>query len=212
MKIENFIKKEQARAELYNLLSALFAQPEDAFLHKPELVKSLHHWLDKLNLDGEGFAKKMEQSLNDYTEEQLLIEYAHLFVGPFKIQAPPYSSVYLGDGTVMNKHSVWVLQQYREAGIDFNFEVHDLPDHIAVENSFLYYLTYNEIKALQNGDVTQAKLFFNTHHQFLKKHYRNWVPQFCLKGKNNTQNKFYQIVFAMQEEVARLNHSLNFPG
>lgn len=212
MNTEDFFQYEQAKAEMYNLLSALFAQPEDEILRDSSLIASLKEWNDLLFPSSVDLPTKLQNALDKYTETELLVEYSHLFVGPFKTLAPPYSSVYLGDGTVMNDHTVWVLQQYRSMGIDFNFDLHDLPDHIAVENSFLYFLIFNQLQGAQEKDAEKVRRYFNAHKDFVARHYSIWVPKFCKKGMDTNLNDFYKILFEIQAKMADLPYNYSIPS
>ncbi len=209
--MEAFFQREQARAEVYNMLSALFAQPEDEVIRDKNLIVSLNERLALLFSKSDNLALKLKNALAKYTETELLIAFARLFVGPFKTLAPPYSSVYLGDGTVMNDHTMWVLQQYRNMGIDFNFEVRDLPDHIAVENSFLYFLIFNQLQGLQEKDAEKASRYYDAQNHFIRQHYSVWVPKFCNKGIAGTENDFYKTLFEIQAKMAALACNQSLP-
>ncbi|MDZ7741921.1 MAG: molecular chaperone TorD family protein [Bacteroidota bacterium] len=211
MNTKNFFQREQARTDVYNLLSALFSQPEDEILSDPNLIVSLNEPLKLLLNDSNNLAAQLKKGLEKYNETELLVEYSRLFVGPFKTLAPPYSSVYLGDGTVMNDHTVWVLQQYRNMAIDFNFELRDLPDHIAVENSFLYFLLFNQVQGIQEKDAEKVRYYFDAQNNFIRQHYAVWVPKFCEKGIDNTENDFYKTLFEIQAKMAGLPCSQSLP-
>ncbi|HDH01197.1 MAG TPA: molecular chaperone TorD, partial [Nitrospirae bacterium] len=99
----------------------------------------------------------MEKSIYNYTEEDLCVEYAKLFVGPFELLAPPYGSVYLDDGgRVMGDSTMRVIEAYQKEGLSGNDDFKDLPDHIAVEMEFMSYLIYKERETLERSDFDTA--------------------------------------------------------
>ena len=193
----NYIIVEQARANLFNAFSGLFCQPEKEIINDKELYKSLALLFKKLNIGNLQPITDLEEAKDKYTPTELLIEYTKLFIGPFKTLAPPYSSIYLGDKTVMNDVTMWVLQQYNQIGLDFNIELRDLPDHIAVECEYLYYIIYKEITCLTNDDMEEASVFYNTRNVFLNDHFAKWVPRFCEQGIENTDNEYYIALFKL---------------
>ncbi len=195
MEFEDFIAIEEARANAFNLFSALFCQPEDEVLRDSGLFVSLKKSFEILNIDKKGCVEELEESLKGFTETELLVEYAQLFVGPFKTLAPPYSSIYLGGDSVMTDDTIWVLEQYRKMGLDFNMGVRDLPDHVAVEAEYLYYLIFNEVKNLLDKKPVEAKKFYDAQGDFLKGHFNKWVPGFCGHGLKQTANNYYSALF-----------------
>ncbi|MFY9141159.1 MAG: molecular chaperone TorD family protein, partial [Thermacetogeniaceae bacterium] len=78
--------------------------------------------------------------------EELEVEYCRLFVGPGRVEVPPYESVYHGhdstmqQGLVMGPVTLEVKELYYEAGLQLAADFSDMPDHIAVETLFLAYL------------------------------------------------------------------------
>ena len=212
MEKNKFITIEQARANLFNIFSALFCQPEDEILKNPELFGKMSHFSDLLEIDNAKDIKNFEKALYRYTEKELLIEYARLFVGPFKTVAPPYSSVYLGSDSLMSDDTIWVLEQYHKNGLDFKPDSKDLPDHIAVETGFLYYLIYKEIKQLEEDNIQEANTFFEGQQTFLNEHFLKWVPPFCRKGLDNTNNEYYKYLFRLMNQFIQSANQYDFPS
>ena len=134
----------------------------------------------------------MGTALLDYSEEDLSVEYAKLFIGPYELKAPTYGSVYLdGVRRVMGDSTMEVIGIYQEAGLAIDDEFKELPDHIAVELEFLYYLIYKEVEALEKYGIDQALNFIRHQELFLNKFLGQWVLPFCKKIKEGTDNEFY---------------------
>ncbi|MCP4452750.1 MAG: molecular chaperone TorD family protein, partial [Planctomycetes bacterium] len=153
--------------------------------------------------------ERMQESLKQYTAQDLLVEYTKLFVGPFKTLAPPYSSLYFGGTELMNDETVWVMSCYKKAGLEFNRELNDVPDHVAVETEFMYYLIHHEIKALNGGNRESALTFWESQKEFFDRHYKKWVPQFCAKVATSTGNEHYK---ALSECLTTLVNCVEIPA
>ncbi|PJF33990.1 MAG: hypothetical protein CUN57_00700, partial [Phototrophicales bacterium] len=121
--MEKYFEREGWRAEGYNIFSALFCQPEKELLTDPKLFETLRKSFDVLGAKGIEQIDLMQDAVGATSETDLLIEYARLFVGPFKTVVPPYSSIFLGSRTVMSDDTMWVLDFYRKAGMEFNRDV-----------------------------------------------------------------------------------------
>lgn len=134
----------------------------------------------------------MGESFLRYSEEELTVEYAKLFVGPYEMKAPPYGSLYLDPGRkVMNDSTLKVQRMYEEAGLSLDEQVKELPDHIRVEFEFIYYLIYKEVEAIEKSEMTKALEFREKQKVFLERFLKPWVPVFCAQLRDSTDNEFY---------------------
>ena len=188
---QEFIYIEHARAVIFNGLTALLCQPEQGLMENTDLFDSLKLAFNIVHPDGVSQVERMQESLKHTSAQDLLVEYTKLFIGPFKTLAPPYSSLYFGSTELMNDETVWVMSCYKKAGLEFNRELNDVPDHVAVETEFMYYLIHHEIKALDAGNRESALAFWENQKEFFDRHYEKWVPQFCAKVAAETENEYY---------------------
>lgn len=188
-----FLETEGHRENIYRLLSACYCLPGPE-VHEPELLDNLITSLKAVCNEAVGFAETMKAALSQYTETALLREYSKLFIGPFKLLAPPYGSVYLDpERKLMGNSTIDVLKWYQRAGVSFDRRQRDLPDHIAVEFEFMSYLIWRErLEASQafDGEVILRRL--QEQHAFLEQHLKAWVPAFAQAIKNGTDNLFYR--------------------
>ena len=193
--MNNLVENKKALSRIWNLLSALFCQPEED-LHGNkevynELVRSLQIIEDEITSD-------VKSLLNHYEsagQQSVLIEYTRLFIGPFKTVAPPYSSVYLSkDGTVFGDETQQVLDFYHQSGVEFDFSINELPDHIAVELEFMHYLSSHEINEIESGNIEKAEVLFNSYKIFLNKHMKRWAPMFCDRIISGANNDYYRTL------------------
>ena len=145
--------------------------------------------------DAAVYSQDMKKAVQDYTEEELRVEFAKLFVGPFELLAPPYGSVYLDEGgRVMGDSTMEVIDAYEKEGLSRSDNFKDLPDHIAVEMEFMSYLIYTERKALDRLDSDTTKEYADKQEDFLNAFVRPWINPFCKKIKEGTENSFYRAL------------------
>ena len=80
--------------------------------------------------------------LNENVDE-LKVDHARLFIGPFSLLAPPYGSMHL-DTTehLMTESTIQVQQWYASEGMEI--DIPEVPDHIRIELEFMYYLVFRE--------------------------------------------------------------------
>jgi len=192
VKIGDFILREKKRGDCYRLLSACFYQPQKKTFIQEELFKTLRGLLRQTSPDAATHAAVMEKTFLKYSEEDLLVAYAKLFVGPNELLAPPYGSVYLdGEKTVMGDSTMEVIKMYEEQGLSMDGEFGNLPDHITVELEFMYYLIFKEVEALEKSQWDAALDFIKKQELFLENFLQRWVNPFCDKIKQGTDNEFY---------------------
>ena len=192
MDINESILFERKRGDCYKLLSACFYLPKKEIYLEEKVFKTLTSLLNTLCPDAAIFSAAMEETIQKYSNEDLAVEYARLFVGPFELKAPPYGSVYLDGGRrVMGDSTIEVVRIYEKAGMVMDKDFKELPDHIAVELEFMYYLIYKEMEALEKSEKDKALAFGETRNRFFNRFLSPWISPFCEKIKETTDNHFY---------------------
>ena len=192
MDINESILFERKRGDCYKLLSACFYLPKKEIYLEEKVFEALTLLLNTLCPDAAIFSAAMEETIQKYSNEDLAVEYARLFVGPFELKAPPYGSIYLdGERRVMGDSTMEVVRIYEKAGLATDKEFKELPDHIAVELEFMYYLIYKEVEALEKLEKDKALVLEETRNHFFSRFLSPWVPSFCQKIKEATDNHFY---------------------
>jgi TorA maturation chaperone TorD len=195
MQNNEYAVDELMKGECYRFLAACFYQPKKEILVTEQLLPTLVSNLLQVCPAAAPFAQRMQESLASYTEEELTVEYARLFVGPFGLKAPPYGSIYLdNDHIVMGPSTVETIGLYEQEGLARDEGFHELPDHIAVELEFMYYLSYRQAEALQKGDMSRAESYRIKKEQFRTRFIGKWVPQFCTHIQEETDNGFYSAL------------------
>jgi TorA maturation chaperone TorD len=116
---------------------------ENLELNMSDVCEPAAEWVHSMRKEFEGSANL----------EPLKIDFSKLFVGPYKLFAAPYGSVYLdSERQVMGDSTLDVKTRYREAGLDTAKNFKDAPDHISAELEFMYYLIFKEIEAFSKAN------------------------------------------------------------
>jgi len=167
-----FLLSENKRVLSYRLLADCFYFPDEKLLEKLGNSKEL---------------------VGEVCEElkTLAVDFSRLFIGPFKLLAPPYGSVYLENSqTVMGESTIDARNRYQQEGLKIDLK--EAPDHIAIELEFMHFLGFEEIKALKESDTKKAAGYLKKQASFLDMHLCGWVPQFTAKVEKEAKTKFYK--------------------
>jgi len=135
------------------------------------------------------------------------VEYARLFVGPFKVPAPPYESVFRVEsrGSIMGESTLEVRRLYREEGLDLSAEVRDLPDHILAELEFMSYLCGREAE-LRSAGSAEAETYLKKQESFLSSHLTRWIPLFSQTVSTASREDFYRLLAGLTAEFIALDY------
>jgi TorA maturation chaperone TorD len=194
MNERDFIFSEHARASIVNVFTALLCQPEENLIQNNQVFDTLELAFNNVNPACCEIVSRMQEAVKQNTAQELLIEYTRLFIGPFKTLVSPYSSLYFGSDTLMSDETVWVVDFYRKAGLKFDQETKEVPDHIAIETEFMYWLIHNEINALDAGDRDKSFSLWEKQQEFFDKHYKKWVPEFCERVATETNDEYFRVL------------------
>jgi TorA maturation chaperone TorD len=175
------------RGNSYKLLSECYYLPDDNLLEKVgDAVQTNQFFAGLCNCIPSGFEL-----------ESLKIDYAQLFVGPFKLLAPPYGSFYLEDSRIMGDSTIDVRNWYKKEGLDV--VIKDTPDHIAMELEFMYYLVAKQTQATNEENLQGIQIYKQKQKSFLSSHLARWVPEFTANVQQNAQTEFYKKLAQLTE-------------
>lgn len=125
--------------------------------------------------------------------EELAVDHARLFVGPFSLLAPPYGSIYLdGERRLMGDSTLDAAECYREVGLELASGFSGTPDHVAAELEFMHFLSIKELDAHAGGDTIRAGNFRRKQSAFLVRHLAAWAPDFTRSVEEQAQTLFYK--------------------
>jgi len=187
MDIYRYLNHENYRATAYKLLSACYHLPDESLLDRlAELEAALNNAYPE--------AAPSIAAMREITDlESMRVDFSGLFVGPFKLLAPPYGSIYLeGKREVMGTSTLDAQHQYIAAGLEITRAFKDAPDHIALELEFMYYLIFKEIEALGQADIESAINYLEKQKSFLDRHLGIWVAPFAVDVERHAKTGFYR--------------------
>ncbi len=178
------------RANCYKLLSACFYEPEKELFAEEKVLENLEKLLSDVCPAAVEYSKEMKDSFEQTETQKLAVEYASLFVGPFKLKAPPYASVYLeNNNKVMGDTTMETLQLYQEAGV--KHDVKEPADHVAIELEFLYFLLSSELDAELQADRKEVNFLQAHRNKFLHQYLGRWIHPFCAAVKKSSEKGYY---------------------
>ncbi len=181
--IQETILRDCERADSYKILVECYYLPD----------KKLLKTLDDLGKACGGFFSQVVRSAPKADDlDRYKVDYSRLFLGPFKLLAPPYGSVYLEDGKFMGDSTFAARDLYEQEGLDIVLK--DAPDHISVELEFMYFLVLKEAEACDKSDLRQAACLRDKQAFFLRTHLGKWVQAFAEDVERNAQTEFYKAL------------------
>lgn len=209
------IARERARAEIYRILALGFRPPDKGLRQATSDTRLLDRLRRSITLlalyplhDAFDRLETVLQRLRTHPElaEAWALEYTRLFVGPGRVPAPPYESVYTDpDGRVMGEAAVDALRRYRDAGLSLAPGVHELPDHVALLTEFMAHLCEEEAAAWDRGDAAEAERLLSLQASFLTDHLVSWTPRFSARLASATDCELYLALARLVEGFPRLD-------
>jgi len=181
------------RADSYKFLSECYYLPDEELIQKVVDVAQTDQLFVEL---GNCIPSGLELEL-------LKIDCTQLFVGPFKLLAPPYGSVYLEDNRIMAESTIDVRKWYEKEAL--NVLISGPPDHIAIELEFMYYLVFRQIQATKEGNSQDIQLYQNKQKLFLCSHLARWLPEFTENVKKHAQTEFYRKLAGLTDIFLQKN-------
>lgn len=183
------------RSYIYTYLWRVFAaDPDEALLAAVASDEALE---ECLLFAGEGTRAASEQrALADLaaapdTLEVIKGDYTKLFIGPGKLPAPPWESVYVtGEDLLFQPSTLEVRDAYRKAGYQATGYPHEADDHLATELGFMGALAKDSQAAFKAGDVEKLRLLLSQQMLFLVQHLNVWLPQFVERLVGAEKPKF----------------------
>ncbi len=166
----------QRQSDAYRLLAACFYQPDREMFLEENLCASLAGLMQEISLPTVAQAcQRMAQSLAENNQEELLVEYSALFLGPFGAPAHPYGSVYLEqERKLMGDSTMEVLKFYGDSGV--KHEGDEPPDHIAIELEFMSFLEGKIAQAIGESNQAERADFSAIRSRFFNRLLASWAP------------------------------------
>ena len=207
------------RLYLYTLLHRAFGCEPDAELLRALTAESAAQAFGLLSaekgdiLSRTGlFLESVREKISDPVWlEEVKAEYMRLFVGPDKLVAPPWESVYRGeDAMLFQAVTLEVREIYRGFGLLPEGYPHVADDSLALELAFMEKLAERAMEDLRSGDEVGLDRLLESSEDFLAKHLLRWVPKFLERMQNASTQYFYpQLCVILDAFLARDRDTLS---
>lgn len=187
-----------AQQDIFRFLSACYCEPSPIF-REEKLLESIGAVADFLDPDVKACATKLAQAFDTVSDQDLLIDYSRLFVGPSRPLAPPYESVWVSPSeNLAQEATTQLLALYEHCGFGVADNLADLPDHIAVELEFLYVLSFERNLAASSESAVRVSELTALERRFYSEHLGQWIWSFLDVMERSANTDFYR-------ELARLS-------
>jgi TorA maturation chaperone TorD len=196
--------KGTARENLCRFLAACYYQPGPEFAEE-KVFDSMRDAAGRIDPILAAHARRLGEQFSAEGQENLLLDYTRLFLGPNQTIAQPYGSFWMGaEKSLMAESSMAVLQLYAEGGFDIAEDFRELPDHIAAELEFLYLLIFRQNQAHRTGDAEALNSATGLRKRFLGEHLGHWAGPFTAAVRAGAQSAFYRELAELTDRFVRM--------
>lgn len=142
--------------------------------------------------------------LSDPAFDDLRADYTRLFIGPGKVIAPPWESVYSNEERLtFQEQTLQVRAWYRRFGLEAE-RLHNEPDdHIGLELSFLAHLAQLALAALERQDRPAVDELLKAQRRFLSEHLLRWTPAWCDQVAQHARTDFFRGIALLTKGVLK---------
>lgn len=141
-------------------------------------------------------AAEMASTLSD--------DYTRLFIGPSKVLAPPWESVFMStDRLVFQEQTLEVRNWYRRMGLEPEKINQEPDDHIGLELAFLAHLAQLALQALENQNEEDFSFFLQAQKDFIEEHPLQWVGQWSADILDFGRTDFYKGISLLVKGVLK---------
>jgi TorA maturation chaperone TorD len=136
--------------------------------------------------------------------ELLEFEFNRLFVGPGKLEAPPYSSVYLSaDKSVFGESTISAQQFYTFSGLKLRNSGREPGDHFAIELEYLFVMQMSDLERIEESEEFELEQSLTTQKEFIEKHMLNWIGRFFENIRNHSEKGFFSAAADLTENFLK---------
>jgi TorA maturation chaperone TorD len=134
-----------------------------------------------------------KQGLSNEIFEGLQADYTRLFIGPGKVIAAPWESVYFNEERLtFQEQTLEVRNWYRRFGLETEKIYREPDDHIGLELLFLSQLATLGIQALNEQDDARFEELWSAQRDFHQQHLGAWALTWCGLVEGNARTDFYK--------------------
>lgn len=191
-----------AFAAAWTVLGRLFsAAPDQDSLDQIRSPEMLADWpLPGGDRTAEGLALLARSAAADETAQQMRDDHFRLVLGPGKVRAVPWESVYLSrEGLVFEAETMQVREFYRRFGLQAPRLNREPDDHISLELEFCATLLNKALDAAEADE--DAAVFAGAHADFCRQHLLRWAPEFFARVEQGADTAFYRGIGVLGQDA-----------
>ena len=156
-----------------------------------------------------GFALMRECCQTKSELPQISADYHNLFVGPHKLLAAPWSSVYLdASGLVFGQTALEVRRLFSEQGLAIPEGPAEPSDHVAYEWQFMAGMHGRAAGAYEAGNSEGVIEAVEAARRFFEGYLDPWMQPFCAAVAEGAKTDFYRGLSEFTTGVAELERQL----
>ncbi|MCL2398517.1 MAG: molecular chaperone TorD family protein [Defluviitaleaceae bacterium] len=204
------------RSYIYKILKQVFGHEPNLQLLKTitgkftEEVMEIFLKEDQLISYNELFAQ-IKQAIIDNEDllERIKSEYVYLMLGPNKLPAPPWESVYINkERVIFQQSTLKVRQAYLEYQLLPAEYPHVADDHIAIELDFMFRLGQLCQESFEKEDMQRLKKLLSDQKNFLGNHLLVWINDFSIEIKESQTHYFYPQMASLTADILHSDHDV----
>lgn len=187
---------------LFGLLSKIiYSEPDEAWLNSliaQDVFSEVPLGADEIETQqGLDLLRKWVNEQNGSVSKAALdvlkADYLTLFIGPGKMHAPLWESVYFSDEhLVFQERTLDVRKWYRRFGLEVERLNAEPDDHIGLELAFMSRLTALALKAGEENNAADFGQFLAAQREFFSEHLLQWGPAFSALVIEKARTDFYR--------------------
>lgn len=143
------------------------------------------------------------------TLDRLKGEYTALFIGPNKLPAPPWESVYRSEERIIFQESTLKV---RQAYLEYEFlpsnYPHEADDHLAMELDFMAHLSKMALERFEEEEYAEVSRLLSSQKEFLEEHLLVWIKDFSREIQNATTHYFYPQLAVLTERIVQVDKAV----
>jgi TorA maturation chaperone TorD len=162
-------------------------------------------------------ASRFEGMDDDKLRLRIEVDYNRLFIGPEKLIAPPYESVYLSKRDFFLKsdedpksiidpiYAASIKREYSARGYRISSDYSDFADNIMFELDYCSYLCRRAAKAYKEGDLLAGDNFLSCKDRFIVEHPLRWIDALVTRIEGSTELGFQESVVILTRRIMQLD-------
>jgi putative dimethyl sulfoxide reductase chaperone len=191
----------EARAFAYDILKCVFWQaPARKFIKlliEGEIVQAFpfadSSVVIRQAIDRIGKYLEQPDILSRKSYEHLHWDYTRMFIGPGKVPAPPWESIYRDvEHLHFSEETLEVRNAYRKYNLVLKDFGHEPDDHLGLELDFLHKLSEMAGERAESADETGLAEILKDQQVFLDEHLLKWVPDWTKDVVRSAETDFYK--------------------